>query len=80
MIKDVSIVRLHNTDIVQFSKRGVILIAGEYLTNLTKTRMNQVSQEYGLGYRVVQIKFKWYVWFNAERTPFKNHMMLHFGG
>ena len=73
-------VKLYNTLIVKFSRKGVILNASNHLTTLTKRRMNQVSQGYGLGFSIVQEKFKWYVWFNAEKIPFKNYMMLHFGG
>ncbi len=52
----------HSTPVVQITNnRYVKLESGGWYTNTTKTRMNQASNEYGLGFRVYQKNFDWFV-------------------
>lgn len=51
----------HATTVVTFNNRYVILRTGGWRTATTKARMNQASNQYGLGYQVSQMDFKWYV-------------------
>lgn len=45
-------VTLHQTDIVKLNDDEIILNTGGWFTNVTRDRMNQVSNEYKLGYSV----------------------------
>lgn len=69
-------VTLHNTEIVRFSSLKIFLDSGGYQTHTTKTRMNQVSNQERLGYRVFQKDFEWFVDFRGETIPFKDGMVL----
>ena len=56
-----TVIKYHQTDVVSFNKNLIILDTGGWYTATTKTRMNQASNEYGLGYQVYQEKGKWFV-------------------
>lgn len=56
-----TVVRYHSTDVVKFNSQEIILDSGGYLTVTTKLRMNQASNQYGLGYYVYQQKGDWFV-------------------
>ena len=56
-----TIVRYHNTDVVTFSDKVVYLNNNGYMTNTTKTRINQTANEYGLGFKVYQKNYTWFV-------------------
>ena len=47
-------VRLHSTQIVEIYENWVALDTGGWNTPTTRKRMNEVAEEYGLGYRVFQ--------------------------
>lgn len=51
----------HSTPVVSWGKDWVELNTGGYRSATTKTRMNQASNQYGLGYRVWQKHWTWYV-------------------
>ncbi len=55
------IVRFHNTDVVKFTPKTITLNTGGYETATTKTRMNQTSNQFGLGYTVTQKDFSSFV-------------------
>lgn len=57
-------VTFHSTEVVKVERGTVTLNTGGWFTNTTKTRMNQASNQFGLGYSVWQAKGDWYV-----RTP-----------
>jgi len=57
-------VTLFRTVVVRFNQQKVILNSGGWKTITTKARMNQVSNQFGLGFQVWQEDFKWFV-----RTP-----------
>ena len=60
----------HSTPVVSFNRKLIILNHGGWMTSTTKNRMNQASNQFGLGYRVFQKAFDWYVGFNGETIPF----------
>ena len=43
---------------------------GGWATSTTKTRMNQASRQFGLGYRVFQKDYDWFIEVNGEVIPF----------
>lgn len=57
----VTSVKYHNTIVVQFDDDLIHLDTGGWFTVTTKRRMDEVSDEFGLNYRVYQRKFKWFV-------------------
>jgi len=63
-------VRYHNTDVVQIGPRWITLDNGGYLTPTTKRRMNQVSDHYGLGYKVFQKNYDWFVAIGNTVIPY----------
>lgn len=54
-------VRYHSTDVVTFNDDWIVLDTGGWTTYTTKTRMNQASNQFRLGYYVFQRDFTfWY--------------------
>ena len=71
----------HNTPVVQFNADKIILNSGGWDTRTTKTRMNQASNQYGLGFEVYQVNYSWYVDYRDkcgewETIPFEDGMTL----
>lgn len=67
----------HQTEVVKanLNKGIVVLDSGGYLTNTTKTRMNQASNQFDLGYRVVQKNFEWFIQLeNGKVLKFKDNL------
>ena len=54
-------VRYHQTDVVRFKGERIILNTGGWFTATTKLRMNQASNQFGLGFRVYQKNHEWFV-------------------
>ena len=54
-------VRYWSTDVVTFDDDWILLDNGGWHTSTTKTRMNQASRQFNLGYSVYQKDFSWYV-------------------
>jgi len=69
-------VTYHNTEIVIFDSNKIILNSGGWLTPTTKTRMNQASNQFDLGYTVKQREGNWYVYHNRLIHPFKDGIEL----
>ena len=63
-------VKLYHTDVVKFNDEKIILNSGGWETHTTKTRMNQASNQFGLGYYVFQRDFKWFVDYNGSTYDF----------
>ena len=61
---------LHDTPVVTFNEKTIELNTGGWRTRTTKVRMNQVSKEFGLGYRVLQKQNEWLVEYQNETQPF----------
>ncbi len=69
-------VSYHGTRVVQFSPKQVVLDSGGWQTSTTKLRMNQASNQFGLGYRVVQRNREWLVEWRGSVVPFRDRMTL----
>ena len=69
------IVRYHYTDVVKFTPKTITLNTGGYFTNTTKTRMNQASNQYGLGYYVFQKNYDWFVKYKGKTMKFKGNSL-----
>ena len=59
------VVKLHQTEVVRFNDKKIILNSGGWQTVTTKTRMNQASNQFGLGYYVYQKDHEWFVDYNG---------------
>ena len=51
----------YSTPIVKFNDSQIILNSGGYMTSSTKKRMNQISEEFDLGFYVYQVNKQWFV-------------------
>ena len=60
----------YQTPVVTFDDQAITLNTGGWWTRSTKVRMNQASQEFGLGYRVFQKKGEWFVEYQDDVQPF----------
>jgi hypothetical protein len=69
-------VTYHSTVVVSFNEKKIVLNSGGWHTNTTKTRMNQASNQFALGYTVTQKDFGWYVSFNGKIRDFADGMTL----
>ncbi len=69
-------VKYHNTVVVEFDKHGILLNSGGYRTNTTKLRMNQTSQQFGLGFSVYQRKGEWYISMYDTELSFYDNIRL----
>lgn len=65
----------HHTVVVEWDNKHITLRTGGWKTLTTKTRMNQVSNQYGLGYQVYQEKFNWYVKFKDQIISFDDNTL-----
>jgi hypothetical protein len=82
-------VRLYETNVVSFFHDGilpfqvyhrdaVVLNSGGWRTVTTKSRMNQASNQYDLGYQVYQHNFQWFVRTRHDGIlPFVDGMGFH---
>lgn len=66
-------VRYHNTDVVSFDSESIVLRTGGWRTKTTMLRMNQTSNQFGLGYRVFQKKYAWFVDTGYSLLPFDDN-------
>lgn len=65
------VVKYHATEVVKFNSDKIILNTGGWQSKTTKTRMNETSRNYDLGYSVSQEKYKWYVHYKNKKIPFE---------
>ena len=74
-------VRLYATNVVSFftgDSPAVVLNSGGWRTTTTKSRMNQASNQYDLGYQVYQHNFQWFVRTRHDGIlPFVDGMGFH---
>lgn len=63
-------VKYHDTNVVEFDDTTIRLNTGGWFTNTTKTRMNQTSNEFGLGYSVKQVKGSWICTYKGNEYEF----------
>jgi hypothetical protein len=66
----------HDTPVVKFTNKNITLRSGGWYTKTTKTRMNQVSNQYGLGYYVRQKDYEWLVGYRGKERKFREGMKL----
>jgi hypothetical protein len=71
-----TIVQYWDTEVIKFNDTEIILNSGGFLTNTTKTRINQTSNEYNLGFDVRQIKGDWFVFFKGDKLGFVDNMKM----
>ena len=69
-------IQYHNTVVVKFNNKQIILNSGGWYTNTTKTRMNQASNQFDLSFWVSQVDFEWSVYFDGNDMPFVNGMII----
>ena len=69
----------HQTMVVAWDEYEARLNSGGHRTLTTKTRMNQVSKEYNLGYHVFQKNHDWFVILPGKRgtIPFEDGMKFN---
>jgi hypothetical protein len=66
----------HSTVVVKINKDSIQLNSGGWQTNTTKTRMNQASSQFDLGFSVYQKQYKWYVDYKGKTLEFFDLMVL----
>ena len=69
-------IKYHHTNVVKFNEREIILNSNGYRTLTTKTRMNQASNQYNLGYNVYQQDFEWFISYRGLILPFEDNIIL----
>ncbi|TET41459.1 MAG: hypothetical protein E3J60_04710 [Dehalococcoidia bacterium] len=79
-IDGVTSVVYHSTAVVRFDKDKIVLNSNGWHTQTTKNRMNQTSHQFGLGYRVYQKDYEWFVEFGGEVYGFADKMTLEADG
>ena len=75
-IHGMTCVTYHSTVVVAFDEETITLQSGGWRTATTKTRMNQASAQFGLGFTVYQEDFEWFVSHCQETVPFVDGMVL----
>ena len=65
----------HSTCVVEFNSHLIKLCTGGWKTVTTKRRMNQASNQFGLGYGVYQKKGDWFVDYKGKTVPFDNDVL-----
>ncbi len=67
---------LHGTCVVEWGRDFIKLNSGGWPTTTTKSRMNQASSQYNLGYGVWAKNFKWFVTYAGEDLEFYDGITL----
>ena len=65
----------HSTKVVKFNSETITLSTGGWDTTTTKRRMNQVSDTYGLEYRVFQKNWDWFVEYEGKTLPYNSNKL-----
>lgn len=69
--KGTIVVRYHETDVVVVRPNGrITLNTGGWKTATTRTRMNQASNQFSLGFHVYQRNYKWFVEYQGKTLEF----------
>lgn len=66
----------HSTPVVSFDAEKIILNSGGWRTATTKTRMNQTSKQFDLGFRVYQKNFDWFIDYNGQTYDFIDNVQF----
>ena len=75
-LNDLTKITYHQTDVVRFTPQTITLDSGGWHTPTTKLRMNQSSNQYGLGYQVYQRDHTWYINFKNETMQYRDLITL----
>lgn len=74
---NVSDVFLHGNLIARIGETWIELFDGGHQTATTKSRLNAILREFGMGYECVfQKNFNWFVNYNGSPIPFFSGMRL----
>ncbi len=65
-----NVVQYHATPVVRWNDDEIILNTGGWMTMTTKDRMNQASNQFGLGFSVHQEDYEWFVYYKRKKIPF----------
>ena len=68
--------KLHQTDVVKWDNKKIILNSGGWQTVTTKSRMIQCANQFNLPYYVFQRKNVWFVNWKDKVIPFVDGMEL----
>jgi hypothetical protein len=71
----VTMVVYHSTPVVKFTESKIILNTGGWNTQTTKNRMNQASNQFGLGYQVRIKNGTWVVEYGDLKIPFEDDVL-----
>lgn len=74
--KDFMTITYHATPIVRVNDKEIILNFGGYDTVTTRRKMNQASQQFGLGYSVFREKGKTYIAYKHHKTEYNGSMII----
>jgi hypothetical protein len=69
------VVTYHSTAVVRANSERILLDTGGHFSSTTKTRMNQASRQFELGYGVYQRKGKWFVDYNGKTIGFNSEVV-----
>lgn len=69
-------VRYHQTVVIKWNEKEIVLDSGGWRTVTTKTRINQASNQYSLGVGVYQRDGEWRVTFKGDNLAFSDGMVL----
>ena len=75
-IEGYTTITYHHTPVVQFNEKTIILRSGGWRSSTTKTRMNQASSQFDLGFSVHQKDFDWFVIYKGKTQEYQDHMIL----
>ncbi len=70
-----TVVTYHSTPVVTFDQETITLDTGGWYSQTTKTRMNQASNQFALGYWVFQKNFHWFVQYYGRTIPFEGRTL-----
>lgn len=72
-----TVVKYHQTDVVRFNERFIVLDSGGWQTATTKVRINQTSGQFDLKFHLWQTDFTWIVKLpNGNEVPFKDGLKI----
>ena len=74
--REYTCVLYQQTEVVIFSSAAIMLDSDGWRTATTKTRMNQASNQFNLGYYVYQKNYEWFVDFRGKTLEFEDGMVL----
>lgn len=71
------VITYHSTPVVTKKANGsIVLNTGGWFTATTKTRMNQASHQFNLGYQVCQKAGNWFASWKGKEIPFDGSILV----